>query len=356
MAITKPYRHCYKSKDRQGRDRWLLRVPGRKAKTIKGRYGTPEFAANYRAAMEGSEAVEKKGLSIPRRGTIAALSRTYLGSAAFVELSSATQRARRHLIEQFVSEHGDKDVAGLEQRHVKAIIEAKRATPGSARNLLTMLRVLMALAIEEGVRADDPTVGIKRPKLRGDGWHTWSEDEIAQYEAKHPIGSQARLGFALALCTGQRSADLIRMGRQHVRNGVVSVQQQKTGTSLAIPLHPSLTAIIDATRSDHLTFLVTHHGKPYRSANSFGHRIRLWAREAGLTGCPLHGLRKACCRRLAEAGCTPSEIKAISGHKTLSEVERYTRAADQKLMAGRAIARTESYTRPDPILHTEKKA
>jgi integrase len=121
-------------------------------------------------------------------------------------------------------------------------------------------------------------------------------------------------------------------------------------------LHPELKAIMDATPSDQLTFLISEIGKPYASSNSFGHRMRLWAREPGLTGCPLHGLRKACCRRLAEAGCTAPEIMAISGHKSLAEVERYIKDAEQKLMADRAIARTETYPRADQSYPREKKA
>jgi integrase len=187
-----------------------------------------------------------------KAGTVAALARSYLASAAFAtELSPATQRARRYLIEQFVAEHGDKEVAKLEQRHVRAIIDAKRATPGSARNLLSMLRVLVGLAIEEGLCADDPTSGIKRPKLRSGGWHTWTENEIEAFEAKHPIGSQARLALALSLYTSQRRSDMVRMGRQHVRNGVLHVRQQKTGTVLAIPIDPALQEVLDATLSDH---------------------------------------------------------------------------------------------------------
>ena len=354
MTITKPYPSLYRDKDRQGRVRWRLRVPGRKTVTIKGVYGSPEFAANYRVAVEGAP-VEKKGIGT-QHGAMAALARSYLRSAAFASLSPATQRARRYLIEQFIGKFGTLPVAGLERRHVKQIMDASADTPGTARNVLTMLRILMALAIEEGLREDDPTAGIKRPKLSKDGWHDWTEDEIAQYEAKHPVGTQARLGLALAIFTGQRASDLIRMGRQHVRNGRISVRQQKTGTSLEIRLHPELKAILDATPSEHLTFLVAQHGKPFRNANSFGHRVRLWAREAGLAGCPLHGLRKACCRRLAEAGCTAPEIMAVSGHKSLSEVERYIRGAEQKRMADRAIARTETYPRANQHLPTEKKA
>ena len=224
-----------------------------------------------------------------------------------------------------------------------------------ARNTLSMLRVLIALAIEDGILANDPTIGIKRPKLSKDGWHAWSEDEVAQYEAKHRVGSQARLAFALAIHTSQRAADLIRMGRQHVRDGRISVRQQKTGTALWIPIHPGLKTIMDATPSNQLTFLVTSFGKPYATANAFGHRMRLWAREAGLSGCSPHGLRKVCLRRLAEAGCTAPEIMAISGHKSLAEVERYIRSAEQAKMADRAIARTETYPRSDQSYPREKK-
>ena len=305
-------------------------------------------------AVEGE--ARMKPVAISKHGTMAALARSYLRSADFSRKSTATQRARRHLIEQFIVKFGKLPVAGLERRHVKLIMDGLAGTPGTARNTLSMLRILIALAIEEGIRDVDPTVGMKRPKLSATGWHAWTEEEIATFEAKHTPGSSPRLALALALYTSQRAADLIRMGKQHVRDGRINVAQQKTGTRLWIPLHPDLKAILAATQSDHLTFLVSEIGKPYASANSYGHRMRLWAREAGLYGCPLHGLRKACCRRLAEAGCTAPEIMAISGHKSLAEVERYIKDAEQKLMADRAIARTETYPRADQSYPQEKKA
>jgi integrase len=90
-----------------------------------------------------------------------------------------------------------------------------------------------------------------------DGHHTWSEDEIAAFEAHHPIGSKARLALALGLYTAQRRGDVVRMGRQHIRNGELMVRQSKTGTPLLIPVLPELAAIIDATPTGHLTLLVT---------------------------------------------------------------------------------------------------
>ena len=119
------------------------------------------------------------------------------------------------------------------------------------------------------------------------------------------------------------------------QEGKISVAQHKTGTRLLIPMHPKLSEIIEATPSNDLTFLISGHGQPFASANSFSNAMSRWAEEAGLDGCPLHGLRKACCRCLAEAGCSASEIMAISGHKSLAE--RYVKAASQTLMAEAAM-------------------
>jgi len=135
------------------------------------------------------------------------------------------------------------------------------------------------------------------------------------------------------------------MGRQHVRDGAMSVRQQKTGRSLEIPVHPALQAILEATPSNHLTFLTTQAGKPFSPAG-FTNWFRDMCNEAGLPrGTSAHGLRKAACRRLAEAGCSANLIAAVSGHRSLREVQRYTEAVDQARMARSAmekVTRTSS--------------
>jgi integrase len=138
-----------------------------------------------------------------------------------------------------------------------------------------------------------------------------------------------RLAFGLLLYTGQRRGDVIRMGRQHVRGGVLTTRQAKTGVAVAIPIHPELQAILDASKAGHLTFLTTAAGKPF-TGGSFTNWFGASCRDAGLPlGLSAHGLRKAMCWRLAEAGCSTSQIAAISGHATLREVARCTKAADQ---------------------------
>jgi integrase len=217
------------------------------------------------------------------------------------------------------------------------MVGAKAATPSAARNFLSMLRVLVRFAIETGIRPDDPTLGVRRVKIRTVGFRTWTEDDIAAFEATHPIGSRARLALALLLYTGQRRSDVVRMGRQHLRGGDLHVRQQKTGKELTIPVLPELRAVLDATPADNLTFLTTASAKPFTAAG-FTNWFRGMCKEAKLPkGASAHGLRKATCRRLAEAGRSAIEIAAISGHGSLQEIERYTRAADQARVARSAI-------------------
>jgi integrase len=218
------------------------------------------------------------------------------------------------------------------------MLARKMRTPAAANHWLRLLKSLTRFAVREQLRADDPARDIGYIKRRSAGFATWIEDEIAQFESCHPIGSKARLALAMMLYTAQRRSDVVKMGRQHIRNGVVHVRQQKTNAMLAIPVHPALQAILDATPSEHLTLLTTAYGKPFTAAG-FGNWFRERCDEAGLPKhCAAHGLRKAACRRLAEAGCSANVIASISGHSSLREVERYTKAADQERMARQGMA------------------
>jgi integrase len=261
------------------------------------------------------------------------------------------------VLERFAAEHGAKRIAKLERGHVQEMVDARRATPGGARIFLSSISVLLSHAVATGIRADNPALGIKRPRLSKDGWTTWTESDIARFEDAHPIGTEARLALALLVNTGQRVSDVIRMGRQHVHDGLIEVKQQKTGAALSIPVHAQHQAIIDAMPVNNLNFLMTSTGKPF-TANGFCHWFANRCRHAGLpTGLSAHGLRKAMCRRLAEAGCTVHQIMAISGHQTLSEVQRYTKAVEQSRMARQAMEAasvTQIYKPDDQVVEKGK--
>jgi hypothetical protein len=106
------------------------------------------------------------------------------------------------------------------------LLAEKAATPTAANNFLKRLRQLMVFAIDIGLRADDPTIGVKPLPIRSSGHPVWSGDDIAAFRKRHPSGTRARLAMELALCTMQRRGDLVRMGRQHLQGGVLTIRQE----------------------------------------------------------------------------------------------------------------------------------
>lgn len=324
-------------KDRHGQ--WHLRYRAKGAPTyyFKARPGSEEFRAELEACRAGTAMPKRERTSARTKpGSLSALIAMYYGTPAYTGLAASSKKTYRSTLERLREVHGAKMVATIERKHIKAIIGAMSDRPAAANKLLDKFRILMKLAFEEEWRKDDPTLNLKGFTSKVVGFHTWTEDEIAQYEARHPIGSSARLALALMLYTGQRRSDMVTMGRQHVAGGRIRVKQQKTGAMLSIPLHPKLQAVIAGTEGQGLTFLLTEYGKPF-SAPGFGNKMRDWCNQAKLPHCASHGLRKAAARRLAEAGCTNAQIKAITGHTTDAEVNRYTAAANQITLSDQAM-------------------
>jgi len=357
---TPRYVHGYI--DRNGKPRWYFRRAGFKKTALPGLPWSPAFMAAYENAMAGQP--PEIGAARVKAGTMRALAVSYFNSAGriqnsecvgFKSLKGNTQSVYRNIIERFCDEtgktgvkYGDLPAAGLQREHIVKFMAARSDRPDSANGLRRVLRAMMAHAVAEGLRRDDPTQGIRalKPKSKT-GFHRWSEVEIAQFEARHPVGSKPRLALALGLFTGQARQDVIAMGPQHIKNGCLHWTRKKTESTTAleleIPIHADLRAIIDATPSGHLTFLVTEFGKPFAVAG-FGNWFREQCDKANLRHCTFHGLRKAASVRLAEAACTPHEIAAITGHASLKEIVRYTQTADRKRLAASAMAKVKTRT------------
>jgi integrase len=309
---------------------------------LPGIPGSAEFMDAYQAALAAAPvAIGASTRSKP--GSVSAAIAEYYGSQDFRSLTGETPAKRRRILENFREHHGDKRLASLPQEFIVALLDTM--TPHNANAWLKTFRHFASWCKSRKLVRDDPTWGLKVRVAKTDGHHTWSEDEIAQFEAHHPIGTKPRLAFAIALFTALRREDAVRIGRQHFRAGVLTVRPKKTETTtrvtLAIPVHPELQTIIDATSTGHLTLLTTKTGKSY-GGDDFSRRFRAWCDEAGLPQhCVFHGLRKAALTRLAQAGCTPHEIMAISGHNTLEMVEHYTRKVEQADLARAAMAKRE---------------
>lgn len=288
--------------------------------------------AAYQAALAG-QTIERRnaGEKKTKPGTIAAVVASYFVSTDFLNLEESTRTTYGNVINRIREQHGDKRVALLGPQHIVKQMAEKSAIKSAANNWLKMMRLLMKRAISEGLRQDDPTANIKPFKIKSDGFPAWEDEDIAAFRAKHPLGSRARLAMELALGTIQRRGDIVRLGRQHMREGTLSFKQKKTGQQVDIPVLPELQAALDAVPADQMTFLQTEFGKPF-VAQGFGNWFRDVCNEAGVKK-SAHGLRKAGATRLAEHGCTDHEIMAWGGWTSLTEVQRYTKRANRKRLA-----------------------
>ncbi len=339
--------------DSYGTARHYFRRPGFKRVPLPGLPGSPEFMEAYQAAMAGERLVGGIGAKRSVPGTVNAAVAAYYRSLSFTNLAPISRYQRRRILDNFRSEHGDKKIANLRREHIQVLIAAKAEKPGAAHNFLSAIRSLLDYAVKAGLRHDNPALGVDKPKQRLGGFYCWTEADIAAFEIRHPIGTKARLALGLLLYTAQRRSDVLALGRQHIRDGVILVRQQKTDAMLAIPIHPRLQEILDATPIDGLTFLTNGKGRPF-DPNDFSHWFKKRCREANLPPkATAHGLRKAACRRLAEAGCSANVIAAISGHRSLRMVSFYTKAADQERMARQGINAISPDARSDQVTATE---
>ena len=333
--IKLPYVQEYR--DRHGKVRRYFRRPGYKRVALPGTPGSPAFKAAYESAL----AAERPPIGRKHgEGTIGDLVISFYRSANFENLKPQSQRLYRLVLDKFAEQDSHRLVRDMPRRVAMSIIEEIGATrPGMANLTLKAMRRLFAYAIKRQMRDDNPFVGIESYKLGTH--HTWTDAEIAAYEAVWPIGTRERLAFDLLLYTGQRVGDVAAMRRSDLRGNAIHVRPEKTGDELVIPLHPNLLRSMKAYPSKGLALIGQANGRPISGAG-LSSVIERAARVAGLPAkCVPHGLRKARMRRLAERGATTKEIASVSGHKTLKEVERYTVAADQARLARAAMAREE---------------
>ena len=364
--ITLSFVNSYRD-PRNGKMRHQFRRKGLRKVMLKGRPGSAEFMDHYAALLAQSEnAVAQTGASKIKPGTIDALIVKYLRSDTFTKgLAKGTQATRRPILDNFRQfttpsgyRYGENRLATMHRKNIADALADK--TPSMQKGWLKTLRHLIAFAIEQGeLKADrDPTIGIKATRAPKTSGHvTWGDAQIEQFREKHANGTMARLAMELMLNIAARRHDAHLIGRQHLRAGCLSWRpsktSQSTGKVLTIRVLPELQAALDAVpHSDALTFLLTEYGRPFASSAAFGNKFADWCDAAGLEpvvcedgktrNYRAHGLRKAACMQLAHAGATAAEIMAVSGHATLSEVQKYIAAVEQDRLAEAAMVKREA--------------
>ena len=351
----KPYKYTHRYRDRHGKVRWYYRRHGKQA-LIRFEPGTSEFQAAYDAlhTPPSSTTAPTNSCATIKAGTYRWLCVRYFESMDFGQLDPQTQIVRRRTLESTCQEpwqpgssktFADAPLAAITPHAIAILRDRKKGFPEAARSRIKAIGRVFDWAMRPECNinsvASNPAKLVRRPRENASGgFHSWTPEEVAQFEKRHAIGTKARLALALFLFTGQRKCDVVLFGRQHVRGKVLTFTQQKNRNrnpvKLELPILHVLQDVIDASPCGDLTFLVTEYGKPF-SAKGFGSKFRAWCDEAGLPHCTAHGLRKAGASVAAENGATPHQLMAIFGWRTLKEAERYTKAAEQKRIAAGAM-------------------
>lgn len=334
-----PYASSFK--DRHGCVRVRFRMTGLPTLYPKGVPGGDDFWQEY-LAWKASQP-QPIGLERIEPGSIDDLITQFYRSTVWNNIpKESTKRTYRGELERFRAKNGKTLVRKINARSIVRLMEKMAETPSAAANLLKRLRTLFDYSIVIGMRRDNPAKPVTAPRAKDkSGFHEWTEDEIEQFEARHKVGTKARLALAIFLYTAQRRSDAAAMGEDPRKPGYVKVRQLKTDVLVSIRMHPKLKEAVNACPSGARWFIVSNKGRPY-TKESLGNWFRDRCNEAGLPQCAAHGLRKAASRRLSELGLPNQLIKAITGHTTDSEVARYTRNADQARRADMAMDAVEA--------------
>jgi|EndMetStandDraft_5_1072996.scaffolds.fasta_scaffold33663_1 integrase len=338
---------------RHGKSFYYFRKRGAPRKIrLPGKPGDADFMAAYHACLAGQPLPVQRHapeirqiVPVTDRKSLRWLCQQYLTSRCFQDLDIKTRRPRQSILNQLcelpISETNRQKMgeAPFEELHAKAIRrirDRKAHTPEAANNWVKSIKALFKWAVYEEFCTQNPAKDVPKIRVATRGFHTWTIEEVEQFEATYAIGTRPRLALALLLFTGCRRADAVTFGPQHIKDDWLTYTQDKNEhtnpVTLCLPVLPILAEIIAATPSGHLTFLVSEYGKPY-TVEGFGKRWRKWATAAGLPHCTPHGLRKAGAARAAENGATTSQLMAIFGWRDIKQAELYTRRASQKALA-----------------------
>jgi integrase len=278
--------------------------------------------------------------------------RYFVECAEYKRLDARTRHVRRQILEGTFDEpiapgsskfFRDFPLSRMMADAVEVLRDRKIDTPESANARIKAMRQVFKFGVKKKLAPSNPARDVEYFKSGSPGFHTWTPEEVLQFEERHPVGSKARLALALMLFTGQRRSDIIRFGKQHAKGGKLTFTQHKGRNRkpkrLTLPILPALQRIIDNTTCGDLTFLVNDWGRPFTDAG-FGNWFRDRCVEAGVPG-RAHGLRKAGATIAANNGATSRQLMAIFGWDTLKEAERYTRNADQLRLAESAMSLLE---------------
>lgn len=337
MTRSKLPPHVYREKTRHGKFVFYFRRgPNGQGPRIRlPDFGAPEFEAAYSAALIGANEPVKKPPDVT--ASLGWLIMRYRETREYRNLEPATRKPREIIFKQVVEKNGVVPFTEISRKHIRDGRDKRAETPAMARHFLVTMRGLFKWAVDEEHVAHDPTVDVANLKPKeGGGYKPWTVDEIARYLARWPVGTRERVWFAVLFHTGLRREDAIKIGRQHVRQGVATYRPQKTAKDPAeievhIPIRQQFAEALEAGPVGDLTWIVGVRGNPL-TVTSFGNKFRAACDAAGVEK-SAHGLRKNAAEEAALAGATVPQLNAMFGWKGSKMAMHYIEKADRRRLA-----------------------
>lgn len=340
------YQYVQKHVTRHDTVVWYFRIGKGPRTRLPGEYASKEFVEAWKKLIAGGT-IETHA---PAKHTLQWLVNKYEESAAFKGLKSSTQTNRRNILKVVCKTGGNLLISQITRATIASGRDRRGDTPHAAINFMKVMGYLFEWAVDAGYMRENPAKGVKRPKVKTDGFTPWTEEDVIKFYKKHGPGTQARLAMEMILFTGLRRSDVWKIGPQHIKDDAIEIKATKNDAELYIPLHPILKESLSRVQTGHLAYFVTEkHQRPFKSKESFGNWFGDRCAEAGVSS-RAHGIRKTVAQQLAEAGGSNSELKALFGWSSDAMAALYTRNADKrKLSASAAKKLNENDLSPHPI-------
>ena len=222
--------------------------------------------------------------------------------------------------------------------------DAWAAKPGSADELIKSVSAMYTWAGPQGqeLTLDNPARGIPKISKKAVGATPWTPADIKAFKQAHPKGTTAHLWLTLQAFTACRIGDAVWIGRSQEKdiNGDLWLDFQPRKKGSAFVSMPMLPPLVEATRAATVvgaSYILTEHGRPFKSVDGLGNRIREWCNTAGLVSRSSHGVRKATGELMAEAGSSQYQIMAVMAHTEAKTSEVYTKGAERRVLASASM-------------------
>lgn len=328
-----PHVHCVRVKGKP----YFYYQPGRntanaaKAVRLPDNPADPDWWLAYRAAA-----------SLPEQQTsanaVSVLVKAYKESPEWNQLKPSTKEGWAIYLRRIEERWGKLEVRGIEPLHVLALRDAFASQPATANATMRCLSSLMSWSVPRGYRLDNPCREI-RPLKGGEGYSPWPDEMLAL--AAEEMREDLWWAAALALYSGQREADCIKMTWADIKDGVMHVVQGKTGKKVWVPVHASLRPVLASIPRRATTVLTSSEGTPWTLSGFKSAWRKDKPKAIAEAGLVFHGLRKSAVVRLLEAGCTTAEVQAITG-QSMEMVEHYAKEVNQRKLARSGMAKWET--------------